>query len=58
MSSEALADPGPAAAGDGAASLAIEGLVAGYGEVVALDGVSVTAGAGAITAVLGANGAG
>ncbi len=48
--------------GDGAAghsaSLAVEGLVAGYGEVTALDGISVTAGAGAITAVLGANGAG
>jgi branched-chain amino acid transport system ATP-binding protein len=55
MSNEAL--PGPAA-GDGSASLAVEGLVAGYGEVVALDGVSVTAGAAAITAVLGANGAG
>ena len=48
----------PAAASEGSASLAVEGLVAGYGEVVALDGVSVTAGAGAITAVLGANGAG
>jgi len=48
----------PAAAGGGSASLAVEGLVAGYGEVIALDGVSVTAGAGAITAVLGANGAG
>ena len=41
-----------------AASLAVEGLVAGYGEVVALDGVTVTARAGGITAVLGANGAG
>ena len=40
------------------ASLAVEELVAGYGEVVALDGVTVTAGAGGITAVLGANGAG
>jgi branched-chain amino acid transport system ATP-binding protein len=40
------------------ASLAVEGLVAGYGEVIALDGVTVTAGAGGITAVLGANGAG
>jgi branched-chain amino acid transport system ATP-binding protein len=55
MSSEAA---GPAAAGHESASLAVEGLVAGYGEVVALDGVSVTAGAAAITAVLGANGAG
>jgi branched-chain amino acid transport system ATP-binding protein len=44
--------------GSGAASLAVEQLVAGYGGVIALDGVSVTAGAGAITAVLGANGAG
>jgi branched-chain amino acid transport system ATP-binding protein len=44
--------------GHGSASLAVEGLVAGYGGVIALDGVSVTAGAGAITAVLGANGAG
>jgi branched-chain amino acid transport system ATP-binding protein len=41
-----------------ASSLAVDGLVAGYGEVVALDGVSISAGAGAITAVLGANGAG
>jgi branched-chain amino acid transport system ATP-binding protein len=58
MSNEALPGPGPSAAGGGSASLAVEGLVAGYGEVVALDGVSVTAGAAAITAVLGANGAG
>ena len=43
---------------DGSASLAVEELVAGYGEVIALDGISVTAGAAAITAVLGANGAG
>jgi branched-chain amino acid transport system ATP-binding protein len=40
------------------ASLAVEGLVAGYGEVTALDEVTVTAGVGVITAVLGANGAG
>src|SRR5581483_3794230 len=40
------------------ASLEIDGLVAGYGEVTALNGVSVRAAAGAITAVLGANGAG
>jgi branched-chain amino acid transport system ATP-binding protein len=39
-------------------SLAVEGLVAGYGGVVALDGVSISAGTAAITAVLGANGAG
>ncbi|HEY7261249.1 MAG TPA: ABC transporter ATP-binding protein [Trebonia sp.] len=43
---------------DGAASLAVEDLVAGYGEVRALDSVTITAGAGSITAVLGANGAG
>jgi branched-chain amino acid transport system ATP-binding protein len=43
---------------DRAASLAIEDLVAGYGEVRALDSVTITAGAGSITAVLGANGAG
>jgi branched-chain amino acid transport system ATP-binding protein len=42
----------------GTASLEVDGLVAGYGEVTALDGVSICAGAGAITAVLGANGAG
>ena len=41
-----------------AASLVIEDLVAGYGEVVALDKVTITAGAATITAVLGANGAG
>jgi branched-chain amino acid transport system ATP-binding protein len=45
-------------AASGSASLAVEGLRAGYGEVIALDEVSVTAGAAAITAVLGANGAG
>jgi branched-chain amino acid transport system ATP-binding protein len=43
---------------NGAEALAVEGLVAGYGEVTALDGVTVTAAAGGITAVLGANGAG
>jgi branched-chain amino acid transport system ATP-binding protein len=43
---------------DGAASLAVEDLIAGYGEVRALDSVTITAGAGSITAVLGANGAG
>ena len=42
----------------GAASLTVENLVAGYGEVIALNGVTITAAAGSITAVLGANGAG
>ena len=42
----------------GSASLVVDGLVAGYGGVVALDGVTVTADAAGITAVLGANGAG
>jgi branched-chain amino acid transport system ATP-binding protein len=36
----------------------VAGLTAGYGPVTALDGVDVEAGAGRITAVLGANGAG
>jgi branched-chain amino acid transport system ATP-binding protein len=39
-------------------ALAVEELVAGYGGVTALDRVSISAGAAAITAVLGANGAG
>jgi branched-chain amino acid transport system ATP-binding protein len=43
---------------DGAASLAVVDLVAGYGEVLALAGVTITADAATITAVLGANGAG
>ena len=43
---------------DGSPALAVEGLVAGYGGVIALDGVSISAGTAAITAVLGANGAG
>ena len=42
----------------GSASLAVEDLVAGYGEVLALDQVTITAAAATITAVLGANGAG
>jgi branched-chain amino acid transport system ATP-binding protein len=42
----------------GSALLAVEDLVAGYGEVVALDKVTIRAGAATITAVLGANGAG
>ena len=43
---------------NGSAVLRVDGLVAGYGEVIALDDVDVTADTGAITAVLGANGAG
>jgi branched-chain amino acid transport system ATP-binding protein len=43
---------------DGAPALAVQELVAGYGGVIALDGVSISAGTAAITAVLGANGAG
>ncbi len=39
-------------------ALAVEDIVAGYGGVPVLDGVSVTARPGTITAVLGANGAG
>jgi branched-chain amino acid transport system ATP-binding protein len=50
--------PDGAGATERAESLQVEGLVAGYGGVTALDDVTVTAGAGAITAVLGANGAG
>jgi branched-chain amino acid transport system ATP-binding protein len=46
------------AANNKAEPLAVEGLTAGYGEVTALDDVTVTAAAGGITAVLGANGAG
>ncbi len=42
----------------GAGALTVEDLVAGYGHVLALDKVTITAGAGTITAVLGANGAG
>ena len=44
-----------AGSADRAAPLEVEGLVAGYGGVTALHDVTVTAGAGAITAVLGAN---
>jgi len=40
------------------AALAVDGVVAGYGGVTALNGVSLTAADGTITAVLGANGAG
>src|SRR5271165_4067337 len=47
-----------AAQQDGSPALAVDGLVAGYGGVIALDGVSISARTAAITAVLGANGAG
>jgi len=47
-----------AAGARGSASLAVEDLVAGYGEVLALDKVTITAAGATITAVLGANGAG
>ena len=48
---------GPAAA-NGAALLQVENLTSAYGPVRALDGVTLSAEAGKITAVLGANGAG
>ena len=48
----------PGAQGRDAAALVIEDLVAGYGGVLALDKVTITAAAATITAVLGANGAG
>ncbi len=49
----AAAPPAPAAS-----SLSVQDLTAGYGAVRVLHGVSVTAAAGTITAILGANGAG
>ena len=55
MSSAAEVAP---TAADESSTLVVEGLVAGYGGVIALDGVSISADAAAITAVLGANGAG
>jgi len=55
MSSAAEVAP---AGADESSTLVVEGLVAGYGGVIALDGVSISADAAAITAVLGANGAG
>jgi branched-chain amino acid transport system ATP-binding protein len=58
MSSEMANGDRRDGAADRSASLAVEGLVAGYGGLIVLEDVSVTAGAGAITAVLGANGAG
>ncbi len=44
--------------GNGRALLEVDGLTSAYGPVRALDGVSLSAEAGRITAVLGANGAG
>jgi branched-chain amino acid transport system ATP-binding protein len=58
MNSPAGAPGVPGVHPDGAATLAVVDLVAGYGEVLALEGVTITAGAATITAVLGANGAG
>ena len=61
MNSPAGAPGTQGAQGDkaqGSASLAVEDLTAGYGEVLALDKVTITAEAATITAVLGANGAG
>jgi branched-chain amino acid transport system ATP-binding protein len=55
VSAEAIV---PAESNGRSASLLVDGLVAGYGEVIALDGVTISAHAGGITAVLGANGAG
>jgi branched-chain amino acid transport system ATP-binding protein len=52
------AGPSPADGAGPSPTLVVEGLVAGYGGVIALDGVSLSAGTAAITAVLGANGAG
>jgi branched-chain amino acid transport system ATP-binding protein len=46
------------AAARGSALLEVEGLTSAYGPVRALDGVTLSAEAGRITAVLGANGAG
>jgi branched-chain amino acid transport system ATP-binding protein len=42
----------------GAGALAVDGIVAGYGGAPVLEGISVSAMPGTITAVLGANGAG
>jgi branched-chain amino acid transport system ATP-binding protein len=61
VSSPAGAEPAPGGGGAGprgSAALSVEDLVAGYGEVLALDKVTIAAGRASITAVLGANGAG
>ena len=53
-----MAEEPAAAAAPTAAALTVEEVVAGYGGVLALQGVSITAQPATITAVLGANGAG
>ena len=58
MNSPATAQGAHGDQSPGSASLAVEDLVAGYGGVLALDRVTITADAATITAVLGANGAG
>jgi len=58
VNSPAGAPEGAGAQARGPVSLAVEDLVAGYGEVLALDKVTITVDAATIMAVLGANGAG
>ncbi len=50
-----LARPAP---GDAAAALELSGIVAGYGDLIAVREVSLVVGRGEVVAVLGANGAG
>lgn len=52
---ERLARPAP---GGGAAALELTGIVAGYGDLLAVREVTLTVGQGEVVAVLGANGAG
>src|SRR3712207_9147335 len=54
----AVSGPGGSGTGTRTRLLEVEGLTSAYGPVRALDGVSLSAEAGRITAVLGANGAG
>src|SRR3712207_6367544 len=54
----AVSGPGGSGTGTRTRLLEVEGLTSAYGPVRALDGVSLRAEAGKITAVLGANGAG
>jgi branched-chain amino acid transport system ATP-binding protein len=58
MTDAAAEVPPPAPAPARTPALTIDGLVAGYGAAPVLDGVSIEAAKGTITAVLGANGAG